>query len=126
MGILKRYIWWTEPRGNLHYDVMVTVILLFIFVTPRFIDYKDKPAPDVRFNASEVLVRPAGTAGAQQRFVYEVRKEALRGATDDAAIRANLLRVIQPIAGAPISLTSYQPVLDTHGQLVAYDATILR
>jgi hypothetical protein len=126
MSLIKRYIFWTEPRGSLHYDVMVTLILAFIFITPRFIDYKDKPAPDTLFSTSEVLVRPAGHAGAQEKFVYEVRKEALHGATGDDAIRAGLLRVIQPIAGDPITLTGYQRVLNTHGQLVAYDATVLR
>jgi len=126
MGLIKRYIFWTYPRGSFHYDVMVTLILAFIFITPRFIDYKDKPAPDVLFATNEVLVRPAGMAGTQAKFVYEVRKDALHGATNDAAIRAELLRVIQPVAGAPITLTGYQQVLNTHGMLVAYDATVLR
>ena len=33
--ILKSYFYWTYPRGCFHYDVMVTLILLFIFVTPH-------------------------------------------------------------------------------------------
>jgi hypothetical protein len=41
---IKGYIWWTHERGSFHYDVMVTLILLFIFVTPHFVNYKDKPA----------------------------------------------------------------------------------
>ena len=40
---IKGYIWWTYERGSLHYDVMVTVILLFIFLAPRLIDFRDKP-----------------------------------------------------------------------------------
>ena len=43
--LLKSYIWWTYDRGTIHYDVMVTLILLFIFAAPRFIDFRDKPAP---------------------------------------------------------------------------------
>ena len=42
--LLKSYIWWTYDRGTIHYDVMVTLILLFIFLAPRFIDFRDKPA----------------------------------------------------------------------------------
>jgi hypothetical protein len=42
--ILKSYIYWTYPRGNFHYDVMVTLILAFIFITPHLWDYGDKPA----------------------------------------------------------------------------------
>ncbi|EQD43830.1 hypothetical protein B1A_15449, partial [mine drainage metagenome] len=33
--ILRSYIFWTYQRGSAHYDVMVTLILLFIFVSPR-------------------------------------------------------------------------------------------
>ena len=43
--ILKSYFYWTYPRGCFHYDVMVTLILLFIFVTPRLWNYGDKPSP---------------------------------------------------------------------------------
>ncbi len=42
--LLKSYFYWTYPRGNVHYDVMVTLILLFIFVTPQLWDYGDKPS----------------------------------------------------------------------------------
>jgi hypothetical protein len=43
MKTIKGYIWWSYERGSFHYDVMVTIILLFIFVAPRFIDFRDKP-----------------------------------------------------------------------------------
>ena len=43
MKTIKGYIWWTYERGSFHYDVMVTIILLFIFVAPRLIDFRDKP-----------------------------------------------------------------------------------
>jgi len=42
--ILKSYFYWTYPRGSFHYDVMVTLILLFIFVTPLLWSYGDKPS----------------------------------------------------------------------------------
>ena len=40
---LKGYLFWTYTRGSFHYDVMVTLILAFIFIAPHFIDFKDKP-----------------------------------------------------------------------------------
>ncbi|HUX46003.1 MAG TPA: hypothetical protein VMV57_14740, partial [Terracidiphilus sp.] len=42
--ILKSYFYWTYKRGSFHYDIMVTLILLFIFLTPRFWDFGDKPS----------------------------------------------------------------------------------
>ena len=52
MGVIWRtirgYILWSYERGSLHYDIMVTLILLFVFVSPRFINFKDKPSSAIR------------------------------------------------------------------------------
>ena len=40
---IRGYILWTYQRGSLHYDILVTLILLFIFLAPLRIDFKDKP-----------------------------------------------------------------------------------
>ena len=44
--ILLSYFYWTYPRGCFHYDVMVTLILIFIFLTPQIPgwSYGDKPS----------------------------------------------------------------------------------
>src|SRR5579859_2487122 len=34
MGVLGRFIFWDYARGSWQYDVMVAIILVFIFVTP--------------------------------------------------------------------------------------------
>jgi len=44
--ILLSYFYWTYPRGSFHYDIMVTLILLFIGATPFFWNYGDKPSPN--------------------------------------------------------------------------------
>lgn len=125
MNTLKRYFFWTYERGSFHYDVMVTLILLFIFISPRFIDFRAKPVRVVPLHKSEVLVKAEGEEGIYQRFVYEIRVEDLGGAKSDDEMREALLRVIQPIAGY-IRIESYVPVMDTKGRIVAYDATVLR
>jgi hypothetical protein len=43
--ILLSYFYWTYSRGSFHYDVMVTLILAFIFITPWLWNYGDKPSP---------------------------------------------------------------------------------
>jgi len=125
MNILRRYIFWTYERGSFHYDVMVTLILLFLFVSPRWIDFKDKPVAVAPLHSSEVLIREQDSTHGDARFVYEIRTEDLHGAVTDAEKRAAILRVVEPIAG-DVNLDSYTPVLDAHGKVVAYDATILR
>ena len=123
--ILRSYIFWTYERGSFHYDVMVTAILIFMFVSPHFIDFKDKPVETVALHASEVLVREAGTSGGSSRFIYQVRADDMNGASTDAGRRAAILRVIEPISGE-VSIQRYEPVRDAQGKVIAYNAWVLR
>jgi len=41
---LKRFLLWDFPRAGWQYDVMVGIILLFIFLTPRDW-FRDQPKP---------------------------------------------------------------------------------
>jgi hypothetical protein len=125
MSVLKRYIFWTYERGSFHYDVMVTLILLFLFVTPHFFDFGDKPLTAVPLRHSEVLVKEQGSTGNEARFVYEIRVDDLHGAKTDAELRTAILNVVEPMAG-DVTLEKVTPVLDGKNHVVAYDATILR
>src|SRR5277367_6133292 len=97
--LINSYIFWSYERGSFHYDVMVTAILIFMFFSPRIIDYKDKPVETVALHHSEVLVREAGTAGQSSRFIYQVRAEDMGPITTDTDRRAAMLRLIEPISG---------------------------
>ena len=44
MDAIKRFILWDFPRGSWQYDVMVGLILTFIFITPKTI-FRDQPKP---------------------------------------------------------------------------------
>ncbi|HLW76655.1 MAG TPA: hypothetical protein VKS01_06705 [Bryobacteraceae bacterium] len=44
MGVFGRFLFWDYKRASWQYDVMVGVILLFIFLTPRDI-FRDQPTP---------------------------------------------------------------------------------
>jgi hypothetical protein len=123
--LIRSYIFWAYERGSFHYDVMVTAILVFMFVSPHFIDFKDKPVETVALHASEVLVREAGTSGGSSRFIYQVRADDMSGANTDAERRAAILRVIEPISGE-VSLERYEPVRDVQGKVIAYNAWVLR
>jgi len=116
---LSSYVLWTHDRGNLHYDVMVTLILAFIFLAPVWINFKDKPA-ERNPHPTEVVIYPDG----QGRLVYEIGSSAIRG-EDDAAIRSSLLRVIEPIAGE-VELLGYEKVADGRGRIVSYRAWVSR
>jgi len=126
--ILSSYFWWTYERGSLHYDVMVTLILLFLFVSPHFIDFKDRPVETVALHSSEVLVKEAGQSNGNSRFLYQIRADEEGGpqpGQTDTERRAAILRVVEPISGA-VTIERYEPVIDAHGKIVAYNAWVVR
>ncbi|NYF51581.1 hypothetical protein [Tunturiibacter gelidoferens] len=123
--LIRSYIFWAYERGSFHYDVMVTAILVFMFVSPRLIDFKDKPVETIALHASEVLVREAGTSGGSSRFIYQVRADDMSGASTDLERRAAILRVIEPISGE-VSIQRYEAVHDAQGKIIAYNAWVLR
>ena len=109
---IRGYIWWMYPRGSVHYDVMVTLILAFIFLAPLWINFRDKPQPRP-LKQTEVLVKPDGNG-----FVYTVDAGAVLPA-EDAQLRDELLRVIEPVAGE-VRIQRVEAVRDPKGNTVAY------
>ena len=125
LKLLRGYLFWTYERGSLHYDVMVTLILVFLFLSPRLIDFKDRPAETVALQSSEVLVKEAGTRNGTSRFVYQVRAEDMTDAKTEARRQAAFLRLIEPISGE-VTLEHYEPVKDAAGKVIAYNVWVLR
>ena len=123
---IKGYIWWTYPRGSIHYDVMVTVILLFIFVSPYFLDFHDEPTERTPHQTG-VVVFP-DKAG----LVYQVDASAVKpgprqrcGSQRDGAVEKQLLRIIEPISGE-VSIQNYEEVCDGSHRVMAYRAHVGR
>jgi hypothetical protein len=115
---LKGYIFWTYDRGSFHYDVMVTLILIFIFVTPRYINFKDQPA-DRPPHPAGITVTADG-----DDLVYRVEASAVDAQSDDQ-VRAGLLRAIEPISGN-VTLVRFDRVRDRSGRVIAYNAIVRR
>ena len=116
---IRSYILWQHERGTLHYDIMVTLILLFIFLSPYWINFNDKPVPH-NLHPSEVVVTPDMQGG----LVYEISAAAV-SAGDDATVNAELLRVIEPISGA-VTIARYEGVPDRDGKLQSYRVWVKR
>jgi hypothetical protein len=111
--IIKSFVFWSYERGTVQYDVMVTLILLWVFFSPRVIDFNDRPV-ERNPHSTGVLVYPDG----QGEFIYQVEARAVPNG-DDATIRAGLLRVIEPISGS-ISISRYETINDAKGHVTAY------
>jgi hypothetical protein len=115
----RSYIWWTHQRGGFHYDVMVTLILLFIFVAPYWISFNDKPTERNPHQTAVVTIIPDGGD-----FIYQIDASAVRG-DNDAEIRSDLMRVIEPIAGEVVVLR-YDTERDAKGHIRSYRALVKR
>jgi hypothetical protein len=112
---LKSYFYWTYPRGHVHYDVLVTLILLFIFVTPHLWDFGDKPsrAPGPQHPIQVVSDGGRGivvTVNADDLFVPSTET--------DSEVRKQLRKAIEPVTGDAVSVTHWETALDPQGNRV--------
>jgi len=110
---IRGYILWSYERGSLHYDIMVTLILLFVFVSPRFINYRDKPV-EHNPHLTGVIVIPADKGG----FIYQIQASAVNAAPG-GDIRRQLEQIIEPISGA-VSITKFDVIKDASGRTLSY------
>ena len=116
---VKSFIFWSYERGTVQYDVMVTLILIFVFFSPRLINFNDRPV-ERNPHSTGVVVYPDG----QGEFIYQVESRAVP-AGDDSAVKAALLRVIEPISGS-VRISRYETVTDGGGRVVAYKVWVQR
>lgn len=110
---IRGYILWSYERGSLHYDVMVTLILIFVFLSPYWINFKDKPIERVSHQTA-VMIQPDGQGG----LIYQIDASAL-SAKNDSELKQQMLAIIEPITGAA-AIKGYKPVKDALGRVQSY------
>jgi len=110
---IRSYILWSHERGTIQYDVMVTLILVFVLFSPKVINFKDKPV-ERNPQRTGVVVSADGQGG----LIYQIEGSAVTG-KDDTAIRGELLQIIEPISGG-VSITKVETVQDRTGKVLRY------
>lgn len=116
---IKGFIFWSYERGTVQYDIMVTLILIFVFFSPLVISFNDRPV-ERNPHATGVVVYPDGKG----EFIYQVDAKAVPEG-DAATVRAALLRVIEPISGS-VNISRYEAVTDGKGRVTAYKVSVQR
>lgn len=112
--MLKRFILWDYPRASWQYDVMVGIILAFIFLTPRDW-FRDQPRIPT---ASSIAPIPAEKGSS----VFFVNTELLAGVADNQRA-ARLTQILQVRANdRRLQVIRVEPVLDSEGALQGYMA----
>ena len=116
---IRGYILWSYERGSLHYDIMVTLILLFVFVSPHYINFKDKPVERIP-HLTGVVVVPA----AKGELIYQIQASAVDAAAG-GDIQRQLEKIIEPISGA-VTITNVETVKDVSGHTQSYKVWVVK
>jgi len=112
--ILKSYFYWTYSRGSFHYDIMVTLILVFIFVTPRLWDYGAKPPSAAGFtHPFQVVANGRGVVISVQASDVRVAPGA-----SDREVKNAVRKAIEPVTGDDVFVERWDTSTDAQGHLV--------
>ena len=110
--VLLSYFYWTYSRGSFHYDVMVTLILAFIFITPWLWNYGDKP------NSIMGPTHPMQVIGNDGHgLIITVQGEDVHAETGDSdqAVRKALRKAIEPVTGDSVFVEHWETFTDAEG-----------
>jgi hypothetical protein len=115
--ILLSYFYWTYQRGTFHYDVMVTLILAFIFITPWLWHYGDKPTPS---GGPSHPIQVIGNDG--QGVIVTIQASDvdldLHTSAPDVAVKKVLRKAIEPVTGDDVFVIHWETAIDAQGHSV--------
>ncbi len=110
---LKRFILWDYPRAGWQYDVMVALILAFIFLTPRTW-FRDQPRIP---RASRIAALPSDRGA----MIFWIEAQLLAGVPEQEQLRkARELLSFQ--TGEKVNLVRLEPILDSDQEIQGYIA----
>jgi hypothetical protein len=112
--ILKSYFYWTYPRGSFHYDVMVTLILAFIFITPHLWNYGDTPS---RLAGPTHPIQVSSDGGHGLIVTIPVVDVRVPDGASDREVKNILRQAIEPVTGDAVFVQRWQTVTDSQGNL---------
>ena len=115
--VLKSYFYWTYSRGSFHYDVMVTLILAFIFITPLVWDFGDQPRSTAA-NTGNIIVR--GDGGHGLIVTLQASDVNVPAASSDAGIKKALKKAMDPVLGDSVYVDRWQVTRDQNGNPVSW------
>ena len=104
------FIFWTHERGGLRYDIMVGLILAFIFLIPRSF-FKDRPPPPA---AQQIMSLEGGT----------FRLDAKLLARESRNMQDAARRLLRAYTGRPVKVLRLDPMFDENGRIEAYQVWI--
>ena len=111
---IYRGFFWTYERGTWQYDVMVALILAFIFFTPRSW-FHDQPVPSP---GSVVLLSSSEHMKVYQLHAGLIAMPASGHANEN--ILRDAERILKDYTGKAVQITQIKPETDARGEIVSY------
>ncbi len=103
MNFFGRFLFWDYKRASWQYDVMVGLILVFIFLTPREM-FKDQPNP-----AGNIVMLGGGVW---------IPAKLLNGTPEDQLVSKATTLIHSRYKSHPPTVTSVEPINDESTQEV--------
>lgn len=110
MNSFQRFILWDYRRGSVQYDIMVGLILAFVFLTPRAW-FKDQPRP-----SSVTMLQTAHGADA-----FWIDSEVLSGVPESERL-ARASQVVKNRTGRKENVVRLEPIVDSEKELKGFMA----
>ena len=107
---VKRFVLWDYPRAGWQYDIMVGLILVFIFLTPRDW-FRDQP------KASSIVMLPSESGAS----VYWMEPDQLADVPEaERVIKAAAL--LKARKGTKQKIVRFEPIFDSEKDIKGYMA----
>jgi hypothetical protein len=111
--VLRSYFYWTYSRGSFHYDIMVSLILLFIFITPQLWDYGAKPSP-IAASSHPFQVVPSGRGVI---ITVQASDVTVPAGASNRQVKKLLRKAIEPVTGDDVYIEHWETASDAQGNL---------
>lgn len=103
---IKRFVFWDYPRAGWQYDLMVGLILAFIFLTPR-VWFRDQPRA-----SNVVMIRPDA---------FWVDSDLLSGAPEGERLE-RVTSLLRARIGKRYNVVRLEPIIDSEQETKGYMA----
>jgi hypothetical protein len=107
---MKRFLLWDYPRAVWQYDVMVGLILAFIFLTPRDF-FRDQP------RASSIIMLPAE----REANVYWLEPKLLVDTPESDRLQRTS-ELLRQRYGRTFSVIRLEPTFDSEKEIIGFHA----
>ena len=118
--VVSRAIFWSYERGSWQYDIICSVILAFILLTPRswFHDRPTLELSDLRHRQGVIEI---GRRRAGSEYLVDSRLvESYAPLKPEEAVRV----ILQGRLNRPVTIKSMEPVLDRNNVMLGYSVVV--